>query len=962
MPELPTKDEEEKKLLGEMAGNKSHNFLPMLNLMPALKVLASMEVALHSDFCEPQAYLLSGPQGTGKTHLVQAFAKQMAARIATAEGGRLTLCCTTNLADHRPHMTVSFHEWLFSDAARQLDRLGLHAPVVEALMLLGSLARDRLDDTDDEKILRPKLPSGSNAISAAFEALPQEVSDVLWEAVAGGRLAMASAVLRHANIAVIVHVDEAECLFRKQRFTFACAERWCSQMRDLLRLGRSAVGLILCASYQRARQLFISGGQPHRFPSQYTHLDLRGDWTRSELRHIRLGGPAWDSTSLLAFLLTHACRKVDTSFGLYQRSPDEYPSATTLEVARKLDALFLWGWEGGEGLSPGRKQTAFLEHIMERYGHTPRDLATAAVQCLAKWTPSNPWLSLPLEAARPSMGEGDPRFHLVAGTFLEILPDDKRRELAGQTMLSFHSAQCTVPKGLLKQALEKQFSRQPPPAAVASGSSTVDQAATLAAQCIDDAVDAGWLVDGAGWWGLGSLTVYRQFMCGDVHSDIVMWMRHEGYGQEAELPIGRALARMPQYAGDVLVRGHGGSVRRGNDDSQAGELANLKIVLPPDASEDSLPTVAVPRECAGSAPGTAAAAGAGEAAGTESRWDARAQAAHDSLQGMHAPLREYLSLCKGAFWVKEAPDVRGGDLIGVFPGVKEGDPTATVVRVQVKYATQKTLKDREQYKVGDDRVREAVKSFMGVRAYSQAQRVHLERRHKPVVGAVCDLIIAAQVDAARGLSSGSASMQDWSGAFKAAYSMPGVRFVDGGAIIAMTHQPSQKVKSAVKRLGIHIIDGVALRGYWGQLQVVCDILGVLLAPSWGGKQATHDHDKPATRPRACGRPCRRFRVRQQAKRLTSQVGGRDVSCTWSRALVPCLGKQHDGPAACRPPLFQTCKSAQLPEQPEYLDQQGVCHWLHSAGSALWCTGCWLRPGKPVPGGKHPSAANCSVIE
>ncbi|CAE7760720.1 unnamed protein product [Symbiodinium sp. KB8] len=192
-------------------------------------------------------------------------------------------------------------------------------------------------------------------------------------------------------------------------------------------------------------------------------------------------------------------------------------------------------------------------------------------------------------------------------------------------------------------------------------------------------------------------------------------------------------------------------------------------------------------------------------------------------------MKEYLALREGAFWAKEHPDCRGGDLLGVFPDLDSDVPTVTIYRVQVKRATQDTLRSETQAKTADQRVREAVKNFMGVN-FSEAKRDDLRHKHLPVVSAVADLIVAERMTAADP-SIGYEFSQDWARAFREYHQKLDFKFVDGGPIIAMTHRPTARMAEVVwRRFGIRIIDGAAMRGHWALVQQACDALEILLEP------------------------------------------------------------------------------------------------------------------------------------
>ena len=515
-PDYPVRREDDKQLLGDMTRSKSSTFLPLHHVIPAFMRLLSMNRCLFTKSSVTPAYLLTGSTGIGKSHLMRSFGAQMTARNALPGDGRITLYCHIKLGDHVSSETASFHEWLLRSAAIELRTLGRHGSVVDALEVLADTAREAPSNIVNVQQLLLHAPLEGTAGSAAPKVLSPEVQKTLQDAGTGHRLELASAVLKQAQIAVIAHVDEAEHFFQGDHFTYECAKRWTLQLRGLLSSSSSAVGLVLCTTFQRAGQLFLSDERPHHFPGVFTHRTLRRNWGRHKLNEIRVGDPAWDSESITAFLLTHACREVDVSFSLYQRRADELPSAAALAMARKLDALYGSGWEGSDGLCGRERRVAFLEHVMERYGHTPKKLALAATNYLAQWDPTDPWPFPSTEMAKPGQAEGGQRLEQVVGTFMGLFSDEKRKELAEVTRLDFHFTDFIVPKGLFEQALEWHLSRLPPSTAAAAGDGTIPAEAALTTpsvtQSIDAAVDAGWLVDHGRWWGLGCLDVYRQFM------------------------------------------------------------------------------------------------------------------------------------------------------------------------------------------------------------------------------------------------------------------------------------------------------------------------------------------------------------------------------------------------------------------------------------------------------------------
>ena len=515
--------EEDKAWLADMAADTTHPFVPIDHLMPALQNLTDMEEELHSQATGPQAYLLTGPSGVGKTHLQKAYAKQVAARNARAGGDRHTLCCSINLEARDPSNTSSFYEWLLGSISRKLTELKGCESVTRVLGLLASSAHGEPRGRVDVEHLLSMASAEGDAASAAPSGLSPEVCEVLVDKGTDDWLGLASAVLREANIAVIVLIDGADCLFQGQHFTRECADLWCFQLRQLLSLRYPAVGVVLCTAFLRADQLFEDDGGPHEFPPRFTHHELRKNWNKALLQCTRVGGPAWSRTSLGAFLLTHMCRKVDRSFSLFRRHLDQQPSEEALRVARDLDKLCLGGWKGDADASPEQKLDAFLVHIMEQYGQTPEVLAKAAPKllcaCKEPWT----WpIATEKAAVEPVSDECAPTPNLALSAVLEILPHDKQEQLAKDTLLTFHSGGYTVTRRAFNRSLEACIARQAQQAAAAAGGSAAHQASALAAlQCVNTALDAGWLVPHPGDLSLGSLQAYRKYMCAAVHPDTV---------------------------------------------------------------------------------------------------------------------------------------------------------------------------------------------------------------------------------------------------------------------------------------------------------------------------------------------------------------------------------------------------------------------------------------------------------
>lgn len=216
--------------------------------------------------------------------------------------------------------------------------------------------------------------------------------------------------------------------------------------------------------------------------------------------------------------------------------------------------------------------------------------------------------------------------------------------------------------------------------------------------------------------------------------------------------------------------------------------------------------------------------------------------------------------------MKESPDKYGADLIGVLPSDDGDKLSVEVKRVQAKRATQATLTKPKpkQKETADNCLRDAVSKFMGGINFSDATADHLTNLHLPVVRAVWDIIAVAMI----------AQDDDWrllddkdllAVKLKKFFESETVRFVDGGACVAMTHEPSQTTKQNAQRKGIQVIDGLDLKGYWAWLGVVCAELGIWLWPRLASTNVPELPGGLVHRGKAQDGSYRRSRVHQQSR-------------------------------------------------------------------------------------------------
>ena len=663
-----------KQVWRKMVLNKRGAFLPLKHLAKEFNALANMAEQLHGDVPTPQALLITGPKGNGKVLLYRAFADFLDEENTEPADGKLTLCLRVNLSKRKPENMGCFQQWLLRAIAIKLRTLGQHLDLAEAFFQLAQAAEGNPSTHVSTQQLSEALSS-----CGISEARSPEVWAALLVAREQGRLAVASALLKQERIAVILHLEEAECLFQASAFKLECAEQWSSQLMGLLSAASSAIGIVLTTSFLRAPRLFLPDGKPHLFPREFTHLCLRTKWKNAKLKHVSLVGAMWARRSLASFLLTHACKTVDPSFSLFGRVPGELPSDAALDVARALDVYVLrrCGSEGEQ--SDMQMLDSFLDLTLEQYGVTPRELATAAA--------SDTFLQEPVSTLPEASGPGS------GG-----VPSESDASL-------------------------KQHSTS----AALTACSSAFEAETLER----------------------------------LRAEIVSELQADLQAQTA-------------------VQGAGGS------------------------------------------------GGDGQAAEAEAGLSERALAAYDSLQRAHSTLKEWMTLFKGGFWIKEVSNSWGSNVLGVFPEHGERAMTVRIVRSYTILASQEVLKSGDRDGVGAAKVQEVVKGIMGVESFDEARREHLGRSHLPAVRAVGDVCIAAIAEKLSTVPSRT-SPRIWKAFFDKLVMRGDVRVVDGGAMIATTHRVPDELRDYVEnQLGIRILDGSNLRGHWGALQRVCDAQGVYL--------------------------------------------------------------------------------------------------------------------------------------
>ena len=822
-------------VLQELVLSEHEVFVPLRHLTPAAYSLGIMRRLLLGYCPVPRAYLLTGPKGSGKSHMLRTFAQEMASQSAANPDGKLTLCCMIDLSKHDPSDTRGFDEWLLGSVAQQLRGLGRHAPVAKALEYLAETAKDTPTYMVHRIHLRHLWPSDDGAGAGDPEALTPELYAALMEAYTSDRKDIVNVLLKAAGIAVIALVDEVECLFKASHFTEECASKWNCEQLCLQKGSRPALGLLMCSSFLPVEHMFYSKRQLYQFPPEYTHSIAQMKSCPEKLKCIRLGGPSWSIGSLKKYILAHACRRVDPSFNVYKQGHGRLPTLAALVMAKKLDALLLWEWGAMRAYSSDCQRAA-CEYILEQCGHSCRSLALYATDLMCSWDHSSPWPEHDNPEVPDAPCEPTGQLEQVLDAFLELLSPEDRQKLREVSMSDFRPENFTVPKHELKELLEvRTGKRDPVPEEYrnrgyyASAPTPVTHSSLIA-----PAISAGWFEDSVCDVALRCLGVYRRHMTKSVHRNVLAWLRHPMFAKLARLPIARALGRTPEFNALVLVQS-GEGVGPSNCDSRAGQLAEVPL-------RGSEPTPGVPIRPEGTQgethgpPGVGAGApgGSGETSGPEDTWSGRAWAARTSLQKSHPSLRQFLALEGGAFLAAEPSDIWGGDLVGVLPSEKDGVWTARIVRLNVKCARQGNLRGGGQASVAHYTSTEQLEALCGVRHFKDVTKEALHARHMQAVRAMGDLIVAARMAKSQPLLE-SQDMEVWQARFAAFSQSNAVIIEDGGPCILMQCEAPDDLRLQLQEVGVHIVDSMKLKGHWGELQDVCDEVGLFLGSSTDGE-------------------------------------------------------------------------------------------------------------------------------
>jgi len=331
-----------------------HNpaYVPLKHLDGVVSEVLRIMQVLHGPgnhhSCTGNGLLVFGPKGTGKSSVLQALAKPGVLRemlVKSVQYGedfrgpdpsvRHTLVLSLDLRSQLPSSApeISFTAWVLSAL-----RHG-HTSTVDSAFL----------NSQECKALQEKART-------AFES-----GDINTDAL--------NIMLRSCNIRVLVVVERAENLFSLGHFSAERAAIWKQQMMLVSLLAAPAIGIVLSASMQRARQLFLNTGTSgHSFPT-YAHADLLADnWNGRKFHPVFVLPPAWTASSLAWYILQDAiCRS---------------RKADALRTAKALDAIFRAA--PGIQFDPKYGIIPHMRAFLRLHGDTPSAI-TCAILSPAVW-------------------------------------------------------------------------------------------------------------------------------------------------------------------------------------------------------------------------------------------------------------------------------------------------------------------------------------------------------------------------------------------------------------------------------------------------------------------------------------------------------------------------------------------------------------------------------------------------
>ncbi len=663
--------------------------------------------------CAGNGMLVLGPKGVGKSTVLEAMAAPgvlQAMLVESGQHGAIHLQADPNVKDTFVLM-YDIRNHSFSTAA---------ADDSFALWLLRSLRA---------------IP----ALSTMKQI--HELSDKASTDAESVGMGMINAALRSCKFRVLVVIEAAENLFSDSHFTEACADTWKRQMMMISRLPAPTIGIVLSASMQRARQLFLKPSDTEHFFSAYSHAQrFAGNWNSRKFHPVFVSPPAWTPTTLAWFLLDQTLQRTDGS------------EAESLSVAQGLDTAFRA--LPGINCVPEHGIVPHLRAFVRLYGDVPRDLIGALQSshiCSARprsWATKEHRQKGGLQTVLSHMLELLARCGKCAHVSSVIAPAAvlSCNDLNPDLLLGFDAGSFRLVRSVLANGMAKKMGVGPHIDALACASRMIDTAVDNGSLHELLVVEAGSSVPIA-CVQLCSPQQLWQAYARFVHPEVLDWFIYPGYGQQLQLPMARALARyvtpdqsdlsgaahavpaspteslrglfseagssilasLSETSTSVLLHSPGAQgVAVSNDDLEVGSMLILPlVVLDSDDNLVSEKSVDINLVTEVFSKPDAAGHGAWEHARFEAEGLQQAVARGKAPSSVHAVaaylsvhrhppgIQDFLKMERGPFWVKEFPDAVGGDLLGFFPGPIPRTAgcarTVHVLRVQVKMGTQNTL-------------------------------------------------------------------------------------------------------------------------------------------------------------------------------------------------------------------------------------------------------------------------------
>ena len=799
----------------------SPELVPMEHLAIILNEVTTLGRIVHYKHkylgCQGNGVLIVGKKGIGKSSMLQTLALPgvlhdilQQARNSTQlcapfdKSVRATVVLYYQLKAHSKSASDCFTDWMLQALK------GASSGPGHQLFPPGSVQRERLEDGWP----RPD-PSGIDHVAAL-----QVVSDLL----------------RTLSVRAVCILDDVENLFDDTCFSDEAARCWYDQLYNTDTIRYPALAMVLSASLQRARQLFLLGPNERRtdFNGRYKHAaQYSGNWTGSKFRACFVSTPAW-TPFVLGWFLLHRVTTLE---------PDE----SDVDVARRLDSAL-----AGSGYPPGALQTRThsevllgvqvqlgMRRLLRLHGDSPRTLGRVAV--------SGKIWNDPRESGDYSSKSvssfADPALQVV----LELLAEDgviaqlfnhqgpveeSRLDPAPASspfLLGFAPNQLRVSVERVSDALKARV----------HGLAAASPATGWVRHTLNAAIDAGLLQEVRGHGPRGSNSQFMQLSSPtlvwdaykpQVDPNIVDWFSSPGFGEQRELPVARALARLSATHATVtdrarafrdvasstlpvhvLVETEAGVVPQNNDVSTA-PLAALRLVLPGKATkadlQTALPGVKTWEEA------ILKGRDALSAVASDVHLSESMLAAYISVHSMHGSLLPYFGTLNHAFWLKELPDREGSDLVGIIPAKQEtGTLQITVIRAQVKTGEQHTLQPGRGGRAAREAVDKAVSRFSGKSA-ANAEAVDVRAQHEPVVEAIRCVIVGAPAGQRCEDVQPEDHLAQWAQNFHAIHKMTSVKSL---VCLATTHSPPLSSIEHLRRCRITLLDAWDLRHSWGPL-------------------------------------------------------------------------------------------------------------------------------------------------